>query len=58
MPASRIDGRILGNDRPGPLTSRLRELFWAKRRQGWHASPVGYGSGRADERETSCESGK
>ena len=56
MPASRIDGRILGNDRPGPLSSRLRELFWAKRRQGWHASPVEYGSGRADEREPSWES--
>jgi branched-chain amino acid aminotransferase len=31
MPASRIDGRIMGNDRPGPISSRLRELFWAKR---------------------------
>jgi branched-chain amino acid aminotransferase len=45
MPASRIDGRILGNDRPGPLSSRLRELFWEKRRQGWHATPVDYDGG-------------
>ena len=58
MPASRIDGRILGNDRPGPLSSRLRELFWAKRRQGWHATPVEYDGGRADERETSLEVGR
>ena len=42
MPASRIDGRIMGNDRPGPVSSRLRERFWAKRRQGWHATPVDY----------------
>ena len=44
MPASRIDGRILGNDRPGPISSRLRERFWAKRAQGWHATPIDYGS--------------
>lgn len=44
MPASRIDGRILGNDRPGPISSRLREVFWAKRAEGWHATPIDYGS--------------
>jgi branched-chain amino acid aminotransferase len=42
MPASRIDGRILGNDRPGPISSRLREAFWAKRAEGWHATPIDY----------------
>jgi branched-chain amino acid aminotransferase len=42
MPASRIDGRIMGNDRPGPISSRLRELFWSKRAEGWHATPVIY----------------
>jgi branched-chain amino acid aminotransferase len=42
MPASRIDGRILGNDRPGPISSRLREAFWAKREAGWHATPIDY----------------
>jgi branched-chain amino acid aminotransferase len=42
MPASRIDGRILGNDRPGPISARLRELFWAKRAKGWHATPIDY----------------
>jgi len=44
MPASRIDGRILGNDRPGPISARLREQFWAKRAQGWHATPIDYGA--------------
>ncbi len=42
MPVSRIDGRILGNDRPGPISARLREQFWAKRAQGWHATPIDY----------------
>jgi branched-chain amino acid aminotransferase len=42
MPASRIDGRIMGNDRPGPVSARLRESFWAKRAQGWHATPIAY----------------
>jgi branched-chain amino acid aminotransferase len=45
MPASRIDGRILGNDRPGPISARLREMFWAKRAAGWHATPIEYNRG-------------
>ncbi|HEX2528232.1 MAG TPA: aminotransferase class IV [Geminicoccus sp.] len=42
MPASRLGTRILGNDRPGPISARLRETFWEKRRQGWHATPIDY----------------
>ena len=42
MPASRIDGRILGNDRPGPISAKLRETFWVKRAKGWHATPIEY----------------
>lgn len=44
MPASRIDGRIMGNDRPGPVFRRLHDAFWEKRAQGWHATPVDYSS--------------
>ena len=44
MPASRIDGRIMGNDRPGPISARLRETFWSKRAAGWHATPIDYGA--------------
>jgi branched-chain amino acid aminotransferase len=44
MPASRIDGRIMGNDRPGPVFRRLHDAFWDKRAQGWHATPVDYAS--------------
>jgi branched-chain amino acid aminotransferase len=42
MPAARIDNRIMGNDRPGPISTRIRETFWAKRAQGWYATPVEY----------------
>ena len=39
-----VDGRMLRNDRPGPVGSDLRDLFWAKRAQGWHATPIDYAS--------------
>lgn len=42
MPVSRLGSRLLNNDSPGPISSRLRETFWEKRRQGWHATPVDY----------------
>ncbi|MBL8700513.1 MAG: aminotransferase class IV [Alphaproteobacteria bacterium] len=42
MPVTRLDGRIFGNDRPGPVSARLRERFWARRAEGWHATPVDY----------------
>jgi branched-chain amino acid aminotransferase len=42
MPASRIDGRIMGNDWPGPISTKIKETFWAKRAKGWHATPVDY----------------
>ena len=40
MPASRIEGRILGNDRPGVISEKLRETFWRRRAEGWHSTPV------------------
>jgi branched-chain amino acid aminotransferase len=44
MPASRIDGRIMSNDRPGPISMKIKETFWAKRASGWHTTPVDYGA--------------
>jgi len=44
MPVSRVDGRIYGNGRPGPLTTRIRDLYWSKHEAGWHATPVDYDS--------------
>jgi branched-chain amino acid aminotransferase len=42
MPASRIDGRVLANDRPGPISSRLKNRFWEKREEGWYATGINY----------------
>ena len=40
MPVSRVGGRILGNDRPGPLSARLKEFYWRKHAEGWHRTEV------------------
>jgi branched-chain amino acid aminotransferase len=42
MPVARLDGRILGNDAPGPVSQLLRDTFWRKRESGWHATRVDY----------------
>jgi len=42
MPVTRLDGRIYGNDRPGVVTSRLRDGYWARHGQGPDATPVEY----------------
>ena len=43
MPVVRVDGRVLGDGRPGPLSTRLKALYWRKHEEGWHATPVDYG---------------
>ena len=40
MPVSRIGRRILGNDRPGPVSLQLKQLYWQRHQEGWHATPV------------------
>jgi branched-chain amino acid aminotransferase len=40
MPASRIGTRILGNDRPGPISMLLKDTYWRKHDEGWHRTPV------------------
>jgi branched-chain amino acid aminotransferase len=40
MPVSKVDGRPLGSGRPGPLTTRLRGLYWDKREAGWLGTAV------------------
>lgn len=42
MPVARLDSRIYSNDRPGPISARLRAAYWAKHDQGWHATPIQY----------------
>lgn len=40
MPVARVGRRILGNDRPGPLSLRLKEAYWRRHAEGWHRTPV------------------
>ena len=35
LPVTRVDGRPLGNGRPGPITRQLVSTYWA-----WHANPA------------------
>jgi branched-chain amino acid aminotransferase len=42
MPVSRLDGTIFSNDRPGPISARLKEIYWRKHREGWCATPIDY----------------
>lgn len=35
VPVTRINGRILGNDAPGPIASKIAETYWA-----WHKRPA------------------
>lgn len=40
MPVGRVDGRPLGTGRPGPVSTRLRTLYWERREAGWLGTPV------------------
>jgi branched-chain amino acid aminotransferase len=40
MPVSRVGTRILGNDRPGPISMRLKDEYWRRHETGWHRTPV------------------
>ena len=42
MPVGKVDGCEVGGGRPGPITCRLRDLYWSKKEAGWHATPVHY----------------
>lgn len=42
MPAARVNDRIYGNDRPGPISALLKETYWRKHKEGWHMTPVNY----------------
>jgi branched-chain amino acid aminotransferase len=46
---TRLDDRILGNDRPGPVTERLHDAYWRYRREGWCGEPIDYGHAAAAE---------
>jgi len=40
MPVTKVDGRVIGNGKPGPLSWQLHELYWSKREAGWLGTPI------------------
>jgi len=40
MPVSRLDHRPVGEGKPGPMTLKLRDLYWHKREAGWLGTRV------------------
>jgi branched-chain amino acid aminotransferase len=40
MPASRLNRTILGNDRPGPISLRIKDRYWQWHRDGAHRTEV------------------
>lgn len=42
MPVTTLDGAPVGDGRPGPVTTRLRELYWAAHTDPRWAEPVDY----------------
>ena len=42
MPVVRLDDCSIGVGVLGPITMRLREVFWQRREAGWHGTPVIY----------------
>ena len=46
MPVTKVDGGAIGDGAPGPLTTRIHDLYWSKKEAGWHATPIDYGGGQ------------
>jgi branched-chain amino acid aminotransferase len=44
MLVTKVDGRALGDGKPGPISSRLREQYWGPHQDPRYASPIQYSS--------------
>jgi branched-chain amino acid aminotransferase len=40
MPVVEVDGRIIGDGVPGPVTLRIKERYWEMREKGIHGTPL------------------
>lgn len=40
LPIAKIDGKGIGDGMAGPVTSRIIEAYWSKKKQGWHGTRV------------------
>lgn len=44
LPVTRIDHAPVGDGAVGPVTTRLRDLYWRRHDEGWDATPIDYGA--------------
>ena len=42
MPVTRLDGALVGDGSPGPLTQRLRQMYWDAHDSGKYVTPIDY----------------
>jgi branched-chain amino acid aminotransferase len=42
IPVTRIDHAPVSDGEPGPVTVRLKNLYWERNEQGWEGTPVDY----------------
>jgi branched-chain amino acid aminotransferase len=42
VPVTRIDHRPVGDGEPGPVTTRLKNLYWQRHNEGWDGTPIDY----------------
>jgi branched-chain amino acid aminotransferase len=42
VPVTRIDHRPVGDGEPGPVTTRLKNLYWQRHDDGWDGTPIDY----------------
>jgi branched-chain amino acid aminotransferase len=42
LPVTRIDHRPVGDGHPGPVSTRLRNLYWQRHDEGWDGTPIDY----------------
>jgi branched-chain amino acid aminotransferase len=42
LPVTMLEGRAVGSGKTGAVTEKLRALYWRKREDGWHGTPVEY----------------
>jgi branched-chain amino acid aminotransferase len=43
LPVTRIDHSAVSDGEPGPVSTRLKNLYWERHEQGWQGTPVDYG---------------
>ena len=44
MPVTKLDGRSIGDGRPGHIARAIHDLYWRRHEEGWKATEVDYGT--------------